>query len=181
MKAPSIGLNGTGVLAIAGVLVVGFLGWKVYRRGAQVVTKDLNPASSDNVVNQAVTAIGQAASGDTNWTLGGAVYDATHTDPVTGQGPWDRYKSWVSGFWGGTPAPASTPSSGDFARLDRLGGTQAQYQRPPATSNSQAGDPGGPTPLSFYPAGASFKDLADPLSVNPFRSLEPVPLGQVTV
>lgn len=80
-------LNATAVLALAGVAVAGFVAYRVVRAGGavadtvgQVITHDLNPASSDNVVNQALLAIGQSISGDPNWTLGGSVYDWTHTD-----------------------------------------------------------------------------------------------------
>lgn len=44
----------------------------------------LNPASSNNIVNQGVNAIGQALdleagrNADGSWTLGGAIYDWTH-------------------------------------------------------------------------------------------------------
>ena len=68
----------------------------------------------------------------------------------------------------------------DATHSDPLADAQAKYQKPPATTNSQAGELGGPVPLSYY-GGASFKDLGDPLSVNPFRSLDPTPLGQVVL
>lgn len=90
-----VSLNATGVLALAGVAVAGLVAWKVYRTGrdlangagevidaaGEVLTHELNPASADNVVNQGVTAIGRSITSDPTWTLGGAIYDATHTDP----------------------------------------------------------------------------------------------------
>lgn len=39
---------------------------------------NINPASSDNVVNTAVTAAGRAITGDQYWTLGGWIYEKTH-------------------------------------------------------------------------------------------------------
>lgn len=38
----------------------------------------VNPASGNNLINRGVSGIGGAVSGDTNWTLGGAIYDWTH-------------------------------------------------------------------------------------------------------
>lgn len=39
---------------------------------------DLNPADDRNLANRGVTAVGQWASGDASWTLGGWIYDVTH-------------------------------------------------------------------------------------------------------
>ncbi len=47
---------------------------------------------------------------------------------------------------------------------------QAGYARPPNTSSgNRERDPAGT--LSFFQPGASFKDLSDPLGVNPFARL----------
>lgn len=80
-------LGATGVLALAGLGVAGLVAWRVYRAGGQVAEaaaelaqRDLNPASPDNVVNRGVSAIGAAISGDPAWSLGGQLYDWTHTD-----------------------------------------------------------------------------------------------------
>lgn len=82
-------INATAVLALAGIAMAGFVAYRVVRAGGavaetvgQVITHDLNPASSDNVVNQALLAIGQSISGDPNWSLGGSIYDWTHSDPT---------------------------------------------------------------------------------------------------
>lgn len=46
----------------------------------EIVTKDINPASPDNIINRGVLSIGQAITGDPNWSLGGAVYDYFHPE-----------------------------------------------------------------------------------------------------
>lgn len=62
----------------------------------QVIT-GLNPADSGNIVNRGVTAAGAAVftsptavgkNADGSWTLGGAIYDATHADAFTGKWWW---------------------------------------------------------------------------------------------
>lgn len=80
-------LGATGVLALAGVAVAGLVLWKASKAAsaaadvvADVVTHDLNPADSGNVVNRQVEALGRSITGQQGWTLGGAIYDATHTD-----------------------------------------------------------------------------------------------------
>jgi hypothetical protein len=80
-------IGATGVLALAGVGLAGLIVWRVYRTGGQVaeaaaelVTEDLNPASPDNLVNRGLSAIGAAITGEPEWSLGGQVYDWTHTD-----------------------------------------------------------------------------------------------------
>lgn len=47
-----------------------------------LVTKDLNPASQENVVNRGVSSALQWATGDDNFTLGGWIYDITHPEPA---------------------------------------------------------------------------------------------------
>lgn len=92
----SVRLGATGVLALAGIGLAGVVAWKLYSTGrdlangagevldaaGDVLTHELNPASADNVVNQGVTAIGQSITGKADWTLGGAIFDATHADPT---------------------------------------------------------------------------------------------------
>jgi hypothetical protein len=87
MNTPRLELSATAVLAVAGLAVGGLLAWRLYHQagdlvqaGADLVRKDLNPASSDNVVNRALEQLGQAVTGEEGWTLGGQVFDWTHTD-----------------------------------------------------------------------------------------------------
>ena len=70
-----VSLNATAVIALAGIAAVGFVAWKVFPGLSKVVTKDLNPASSENVVNKGVSAVGAAVTGDDSWTLGGQLAD----------------------------------------------------------------------------------------------------------
>lgn len=77
MRAPAIALTGSGMLAAAGLAVVGVLGYVLWTRrgaiaeGAKAAAAVVNPADSRNVVNRAVTAAGTAATGNESWTLGG--------------------------------------------------------------------------------------------------------------
>lgn len=120
------------VIVAAGVAIVLAMS-KAGAIAQRLATHELNPASSDNLANRAVEAVGQGITGDPHWTLGGAVYDATH-DPVApgdatkgdkgvAQTFADRYAAWVRSFWGVT-AP-STPTTGDFARMDRSTGASS--------------------------------------------------------
>jgi len=66
---------------LAGVLAAGFAAYKVFGIGKEIITKDLNPASSENIVNKAVTSAVSGLTGKDE-TLGGWLYDITHDDPV---------------------------------------------------------------------------------------------------
>lgn len=55
----------------------------------EVVTKDLNPANTDNIVNRGVSSVGEAVTGQKGWSLGGAIYDGVDL---------------LSGLWGGSDA-----------------------------------------------------------------------------
>jgi len=83
-----IALNGTAVLAVAAVAAVGVIVWRGSKVAGQAVdtiaaaADKVNPANPDNVVNQAVTGIGKTVTGNENWTLGGWIYDMTHSDPL---------------------------------------------------------------------------------------------------
>lgn len=66
---------------MGGAVVAAYLLYKVATKGAKLASEvgtALNPADSQNIVNRGVNGIGAAISGDTNWTLGGWVYDITH-------------------------------------------------------------------------------------------------------
>ena len=73
----------------AGVFVAWRL-WGVATAGAgkaaevaqQVITRDLNPASSDNIVNRGVSAAGEAITGQKDWSLGSWLYDVFNPDPL---------------------------------------------------------------------------------------------------
>ena len=77
--------------------------------------------------------------------VGGKVYDLTHTEPSN-----------------------TTPIGRDSAAA-----AADRYAKPPITSSTERGSDNSGA-LSFY-GGASFKDLSDPLGINPFR---PLPVSQ---
>lgn len=45
---------------------------------AEATIPYINPADTHNVIYSGVNGIGGAVSGDSNWTLGGWIYDVTH-------------------------------------------------------------------------------------------------------
>jgi hypothetical protein len=105
------------------VSVVGLLAYKAWQAAGaaagavgDVVTHQLNPASSDNLVNAGVTSVGAAVSGDTSWTLGGWLYDVTGgndkvaamlkgapTPPAANAGTYDPLINYL-GPWPGSGA-----------------------------------------------------------------------------
>lgn len=73
----------------AGVIVAGAIAFAGLRRASSGAGSALggalesaavafNPANPGNIVNRAVTAAGQAVTGEDGWSLGGALYDWTH-------------------------------------------------------------------------------------------------------
>jgi len=46
----------------------------------ETVSKDLNPASNENIINKGVSSVGASISGNENWSLGGWIYDITHPE-----------------------------------------------------------------------------------------------------
>lgn len=106
----------------------------------EVVTVDLNPAASGNVVNRAVSAAGAAVSGDSSWSLGG----------------------WLAGVTGADrDAEIRAMLTGTTAATSR-----AAYAKPPTTSGAPSSRE--VAPLSFLNTGGSFKDLSDPATLNPY-------------
>lgn len=72
----------------------------------QVITKDLNPASDQNLAYRGVNGVGAAVSGDSSWTLGGWIYDITHP------------------AYGGAASASDTATAPTFTQdqLNRIGG-----------------------------------------------------------
>jgi len=76
-------LSATGVLAVVAVGVAGFVVWRVWNSSAvaaagEILSTDLNPTNSQNIINRGVNAAVQAATGDDSQSLGGWIYDALH-------------------------------------------------------------------------------------------------------
>lgn len=61
-------------LIIGGCVALYFI-WKGYQGAEAVVTKYANPAHQDNVVNQGVSAVGEAITGKKDWSLGVHIYN----------------------------------------------------------------------------------------------------------
>lgn len=62
-------------LLLLGGAIALYLVWKGYQGAEKIVTEYANPAHQGNVVNQGVTAIGEAVTGKPGWSLGGFIYD----------------------------------------------------------------------------------------------------------
>lgn len=93
MNAPPVSLSATGVLAVVGVAVAGFVLWKTgglvgsAAKAAASAAQAVNPLNHDNAIATGVndagasvftdpTAAGKNADG--SWNLGSAVYDLFH-------------------------------------------------------------------------------------------------------
>lgn len=61
-------------LGVGAALVLGYFA----KKGAVAVANAVNPVNHDNVFATAVNSVGQATSGDSSWSLGGAVWDFFH-------------------------------------------------------------------------------------------------------
>lgn len=81
MKAPNVNLSGTGILALAGLAALGLVGAWVYSNrktiasAAERTLATVNPADDRNAAYSAVSAVGEAVTGRSGWTLGGAIAD----------------------------------------------------------------------------------------------------------
>lgn len=79
-------------LIIAGVLTA----LVVISKAREVITKDLNPADPDNIINRGFESVYQTVTGS-NGTLGGDIYDILHDqnggnvlNPANGNNPINR-------------------------------------------------------------------------------------------
>jgi hypothetical protein len=115
----------------AGVVIAGALALAGMRRASTGAASAIggalesaavafNPANPQNIVNQAVTAAGQAVTGESGWSLGGALYDWTHPFEgyqITGNPatlPWYAQPAGYGAAWGASMA--ATPA--DFQLSD---------------------------------------------------------------
>lgn len=85
MSKPQVNLNVDGIMLVGllvGVPLIAFIGWKIYGAKDAIVgaIDKVNPASSNNFINQGVESIGQALTGNDNWTLGGWAFDSSHNE-----------------------------------------------------------------------------------------------------
>lgn len=76
---------------VGGVLVVGAIGafvwWKWGDDIGKLFTEKFNPASDKNLAYSGVNSVGAAITGDEAWSLGGAIYDATHNEDGSFKNP----------------------------------------------------------------------------------------------
>lgn len=69
---------GVGLVALVAVFFAGKKALAVAATAANAV----NPLNHDNVIASGVNNLGATITGDTSFTLGGALYDLTHSDPT---------------------------------------------------------------------------------------------------
>ncbi len=108
MKKPSFNLNVDGVMLVGlgvGLPLLIYTAVKIggAKKAVAAGIDKINPASSNNFVNQGVESIGAKLTGDKDFTLGGWAYDWSHNDDGSldkaGMG-WD-----ILGVLGSSPIP----------------------------------------------------------------------------
>lgn len=87
-------LSPTALLALAGVVVLGVVVWKVAGKAGELASsaaeaaKDaaqaVNPLNNDNVFATTVNDVGAVITGNPqgSWSLGSWIYDVTHPEPA---------------------------------------------------------------------------------------------------
>ena len=80
------------ILTLAGVAVLGLVAWKAYGAAGDAAAavgekvsaaaQAVNPLNPDNVFASSVNSVGETITGQSDWSLGGWLYDTTHADPV---------------------------------------------------------------------------------------------------
>ena len=119
------------------------------KEGAGAVGNAINPLNSANIFAGSVNKVGAYVSGTPAWSLGGWLASITGADRS------DEIDAMLKGKGGANVGAGQS-------------GAQERYARPPiASSASNEGTYLGS--LSFEQPGTSFKDLADPYGINPFR------------
>lgn len=115
-------LTATAVLAVAGLAVAGYVGWRATRAagdlasavsdGVSDAAQAVNPLNPDNIIYSGVNKVGGAIAGSDDWSLGGWIYDVTHKDPMAPALPdlgvseegarYDAMGNVISASYGGT-------------------------------------------------------------------------------
>ena len=72
-------LNDKQFAAVAVAIAAG-LAYLYYKRGA--IGEAVNPVSRNNLAHKGVNAVGEAVTGDSNWTLGGAMFELLNPQAV---------------------------------------------------------------------------------------------------
>lgn len=108
-----LSLTAGGIVALGALAALGVLWYKrdaiaaAAGQAARTVGDAVNPASSGNVVNRAVSAVGATVTGDADWSLGGQLAE------------WFSPSVRAANESLRTPPAPPRASTGDFARLDR--------------------------------------------------------------
>jgi len=66
------------LLATLGIMVVVAIEKKNIRAAVGEAGQAVNPVNPENIFNRAVNNAGRSISGQSDWTLGGWIYDITH-------------------------------------------------------------------------------------------------------
>lgn len=83
-----------GAALVMGAVVIGAIYYfkKDITDGVNSAGQAINPVNNDNIFNQGVLAVGQKITGDSNWSLGGWIYDVTHPKDDDNQYIWNPAK-----------------------------------------------------------------------------------------
>lgn len=101
--------------------------WDSASSAAATVGGWVNPASDQNLAYQGVNAVGSYASGDVQWTLGGAVFDKQQERGFSN--PWQVFAPSSAGliageikdFFTGKPEPLTSGGGGKFTGTGATG------------------------------------------------------------
>ena len=73
------------ILAAAGVGLALYLGRKAAAEAVEVAesaVEAITPTNPENIFYSGVSSVGEAITGDENWTLGSAIYDMLHKEEM---------------------------------------------------------------------------------------------------
>lgn len=83
---PNLNIDASAVLVLAALAAVGVVAYKFWPENVKdklAAAKDaLDPTSTNNLAYKAANAVGELATGDTDFSLGGWIYGKTHKDKV---------------------------------------------------------------------------------------------------
>lgn len=186
-----VGLNASGIVALVGLAVGGYVVYRLYKGGSAALSGAIDTVK--NAAQQGAANVAQtwnnATSAPATQTTRNLLYGnegytgsaSTADDPTTGE--WygneaARRYSYEQRDAGAAPAAESINGAafGVYPSSGKRTSEQKRYAAPPNTTNGQ--DQADRPPVSFSQDGGSFKDLASTDAVNAF--LWPsAPLGQL--
>lgn len=80
----NVRVDGLMVVAVVGIVIAGVIYFnrkaisQAVSNAADEAAAKVNPFDERNIANSSVNSIGEYFTGQTGWTLGGAIYDWTH-------------------------------------------------------------------------------------------------------